>query len=1082
MMSNRVRIISKSNLWVNSFLTLTLFLFFFSRPVFSQNKPLTLDPTKEITQYEHTVWQSKDGLLQNSVTAILQSSDGYLWLGTYDGVSRFDGSDFTNFEQQNSKILKNSYIYSLFQSKDNTIWIGTANAGLVAYKNGHFTNFMADGKLPFPTIKTIAQDSNGAIWLGASGTGIVKYKKGKYTIYHPEGAKRVNCIWVRRNHQIWFGTQDSGVLIYQNGKFTRLTRKNGLNTNRIRTLFEDQSGKMWIGTAGGGLNIFHKGQIVRTITRKNGLTSNIIYSFIIDKEGTKWVGTMGGGLDRIVHNKITHFTTFQGLSNDAVGSLFEDKEGDLWIGTLGGGLNKLRDGKFTTFTTREGLSNDFIWTVCSGPNNEMWIGTNGGGINILHNKLVHVIDTSNGLSGNYVRSIYRVHNGNMWIGTYNGIDIISKRKIIRKLKVKNGLSSNKIFAINEDRHNNIWIGTTHGLDRIHKGHIKTYTTKNGLAGNDIRTLYIDHNDRLWIGTKSGGISVYSNGKFKNFSQKDGLPSNGIISVFQDQNGTIWIGTFLGGISRYKNGKFVTISSSQGLPDNVIYSIFEDKKNNLWFSCNKGIFRVSLKDLNDIADGKIDTLSPTIYGNAEGLKNTECNGNDYPAGWQTSNGKIWFPTVGGVTMIDPNNLRKNTVPPHVHIEAVVIDNKKNILNKNQKIYPGKHRIAFQYTAISLVSTEHVAFKYELKGFDSSWISAKNRRNAYYTNVPPGTYTFRVIASNNDRVWNTKGASFTFTIPTPFYETYWAFGLYTISIFMMLFGFIRWQSEVTHRKELEKFEKEQLKLRAEQEHLQRLATEAEARERENRLRLLSQQKETAFEKERRKHELSVATAFAKGVEEERDRIARELHDHILGSLSIVMRRIQKVLRKFQLNSSQEKKSEQSLIPEVQNILPDLDNIGQDIRQIMDDLKPGSLEFFGLEEALEGLLNKQIDSVDKPIKLKVTAPEDITNMDPFTKTTIFRIFQEAINNAIKHANPSRLELIIEEQEKQIVLSLIDDGTGFDFNETMNSIKHRKDKGGHGLMNMLHRATTINGKIFWEPVKPHGTIMKLIIPVKRY
>lgn len=1056
-------------------------LFFILVPVqsFSQNQPLTLSPDKEITQYDHTIWQSKDGLLQNSVTSIIQSSDGYLWIGTYDGICRFDGTDFTNFKNENAHILKNSYIYSLYEGSDKTIWIGTARAGLVSYKNGTFINHYTNGELPFRNIRTIVQDSTGTLWLGTK-QGIVTFKNGKYHVFkslESQNVNEINCIIITKDHAIWFGTNNNGIIIYKKGKFSRLTKKEGLNSNTIHTLTEDKNGKIWIGTAGGGLNVYHNGRI-RYITKKNGLTSNIIDSFIIDREGTIWIGTEGGGVDRIVHGNISHYTTFQGLSNDVIGSLFEDQEGDLWIGTLGGGLNKLRDGKFTSYTTREGLTNNFVWTICSDVKHRIWIGTNGGGINILHNKVVHVVDTSNGLSSNYVRSIYKAQNGLMWVGTYKGVDVISNGHIIRKLTVKSGLSSNKILAINEDSSQNVWIGTSKGLDRYEKGKISTYTTKNGLPDNYIRTIYKDRQNRLWIGTKNGGLSLFKNGSFKDFTVKDGLPSNDIISIYEDHTGTIWIGTFWGGISRFRNGKFVNITSDQGLPDNVIYSIFEDNNHNLWFSCNKGIFRISIQELNDYANGKIDIVSPTLYGNAEGLKNTECNGGNYPAGWQTSNDKIWFPTVGGVAMIDPNHLRRNTVPPNVHIEAVLVDYRKNILHQKDAISAGNHRFVFRYTAISLTSSEHVAFKYKLKGFDTNWISADNRRSAYYTNLPPGTYTFKVIASNNDRVWNTKGSSFTFTIPTPFYKTYWAYSLYSISLFMVFFGFIRWQSEVTRRKELEKFEKEQLKLKAEQEHLKLLATESEARERENQLLLKAQQKEISFEKERREHELSVATAFAQGVEDERARIARELHDHILGSLNIVMRRIQKVLRKFKKRSNGNN-NRKILVTDVQNILPDLDKIGQDIRQIMDDLKPGSLDFFGLVEALDGLLNKQIDSVDKPVKLKVTAPSKITTMDAFTKITVFRIFQEAISNAINHADPTHIELYIEEEHDQVIFKLIDDGKGFDFEKTINSIKHRKDKGGHGLMNMLHRATTINAQIYWSQADPHGTIMNLIIPL---
>jgi len=1047
-----------------------------------QQQALTLNPEKAITQYDHSIWQTNDGLLQNSVTCILQTSDGYLWLGTYDGLSQFDGSDFNNFDQKNTNVFKNGYIYSLYESHNKTLWIGTAGSGLISFKNGTFKSYLnRDTSTTYNTIKAITEDSTETLWLGTNGSGIIRFKNGSFAPVRAGAsvkAKTINCILNRNNGDLWFGTQDHGILILHKGQFHFFSKKDGLRSNHIRTLFEDNNHKIWIGTENRGLDIYNKGRVT-TITQKDGLTSNSILSFIIDRAGIKWVGTEGGGLNRMVKGKITHFTTNSGLSNDVIGSLFEDREGDLWIGTLGGGLNKLRDGKFTTYTTREGLSNNFIWTVYGDSHNNVWLGTNGSGVNILHDHKIQVIDKTNGLSGNVVRSLFEDNSHNMWIGTYHGVNIWHYG-LVKQYTNRNGLSGNKVLAINEDYQHNIWLGTNKGLDRINNGKITKFTTKDGLSGNYIRTIYEDHDHHLWIGTKNG-LSLSYNGSFKSFDTSDGLPSDDVISIYQDNKGTIWIGTFWGGLSRYKKGKFTNITTQSGLPDNVIYSISEDDFHNLWFSSNKGVFKIKLRELNDFADGKIDRINATTYGVAEGMKNTECNGGNYPARWQSPDGKLWFPTVGGITMLDPNNLRKNTLPPHVHIEMLYVDGKQLLPHEDIDLSAGNHRIVFHYTAISLISAAHVKFKYKLQGFDQSWIDAGSRRNAYYTNLPPGEYTFKVIASNNDKVWNTKGSEFTFIIPTPIYKTYWAFGMYTVTIFLALFGFIRWQSDVARNKEIEKSDKEQLRLKAEQERLKRLAAESEARERENNLRLMAQEQEIEFEKERRKHESSVAKAFAHGVEEERERIARELHDHILGSLSFTMRKIQKILRNF-LHISDQENLQEDFSNEFKMILPDLEQIGQDIREIMDDLKPGSLEFFGLIESLEALLNKQVDAVNKPVKSRVTSPEKITSLDSFTKITIFRIFQEAVTNALNHANPSLLELNIEQFNDEVVFIFQDDGIGFNFEETILHQKDRKDKGGHGLMNMIHRANTINADINWEQAKPHGTLMKLAIPVREH
>ncbi len=1054
-------------------LIILLFLLFYQKVTARAYHGPYLNPHKSMSQYELHNWQTEDGLSQNSVTAIIQTRDGYLWLGTYNGLCRFDGFSFTTVDTMAESAISDAHINTLFEDQNGGLWIGTRSKGLALWKNNHLTIFTDKNGLPGNDINCINQDSSGTLWIGTYGNGLACYKNGSFKTYsHPAQTKAryIESIFTDRFDTVWVGTNGNGILKFKNGRFFPLSQKNGLYNGHVRDIIRDSQDRVWVATSGGGITIIDHNKI-QYLNTNNGLSSNVILSLYQDHTGTVWIGTEGGGIDRYVDGKITNFSTSDGLSNDVVADLFEDNQGDLWMGTLGGGLNRFRDGKFTTYTTREGLSNNFIWTVFADSRDRLWVGTDGGGVNIIQHNKVSVINHKNGLSGDFIRSIYQDHRGRIWIGTYKGLTILDHGKS-RIMNESNGLADNIVLSLYADKNDNMWIGTSGGgLQRYKDGKFDTYTTSNGLSNNYIRAIYGDHRGNLWIGTSGGGFSIFHNGHFTNYDTTDGLADNIVISFYEDNDSTMWIGTHGGGLSRFRNGRFFNYTIKDGLLDNVIYSIFEDKKGYLWMSSDKGIFKVNHNELNDMAQGYIDHVHSVVYGKSDGMISTECNGANQPAGWQGKDGKLWYPTVSGVTMIDPNDLKINTTPPIIHIQKATVDDHLDLLSHKNSLRPGSHKIDFTYTAISLNTVDNVKFRYKLIGFDKKWIAAGNRRIAYYTNLPPGSYEFKVIACNNDDIWNLQGASLHFVIPTPFYETYWAYTGYITILFIVILGIVQWQAVTVKKNMADQFEKEQLRLRAEQERLQRIAIESKTRERENELKLKAQEKEIIYQRERRKMEKMVATAFSRGIEDERSRIAIELHDQILGSLSNVMRKIQSNFRKRPERRGAEN--------EHNPVLPDLDQISQNIRVIMDDLKPGTIEFFGLVDSLEGLIRKHIDSSGRTIKFQMNAPDKITNLNYYTKVTIYRIFQEAVTNAIEHGEPNNIELNINELKDCVVFQFDDDGKGFEFEKTISDLHNRYDRSGHGLLNIIHRANTISAKIKWNRNDSSGTRMELTVPV---
>jgi signal transduction histidine kinase/ligand-binding sensor domain-containing protein/CheY-like chemotaxis protein len=744
----------------------------------SGEEVLALDPKKAITQYIHTTWQTEDGLPQSSVSTIIQTHDGYLWLGTQEGLVRFDGVRFTVFDTRNTEALKNNFILTLLESRDGSLWIGVYGGGLVRFKEGRFTVYTTNEGLSHDIVRCIYEGRDGSLWIGTGG-GITQLKDGKFTVFTAkEGLSNnvVRAVLEDNDGTIWIGTDGGGVNRLKDGKVTAYTTREGLSNNTIWSLYEDKEGNLWIGTHGGGLNRLNDGKLT-IYTTSNGLSSDAVSAIYQDRHRNLWIGTDGGGLNRFSDGKFTRYTTTEGLSDNAVLSIYEDREGSLWVGTNGGGLNRFREGKFTPFTTKEGLSSNAIWSVYESSDGSLWIGTHGKGLNRLKDGQVTVYTTKQGLANDVVRSIYEGRDGSLWIGTYGGLSRLQNGKFVT-YTTKNGLAHDIVRSIQEDTDGSLWIGTQGGLSHFKDGRFTTYTNEDGLLYDVVRVVRKSADGSLWIGTY-GGLSRWQDGRFTTFTTAEWF-NKSVCAIDEDTDGTLWIGTIGAGLGRLKNGKLMICTAKDGLFDDIVYQILDDGKGYLWMSCNKGIFRTSKKELNDFAEGRIKAITSVAYGKAEGMANSECNGGSQPAGWRTRDGKLWFPTIKGVVAIDPNNLKTNDLPPPVVIEQVIVDEKSIDLRQNAQLPPGKGELEFQYTALSLLVPEKVRFKYKLEGFDRDWVNAGTRRIAYYTNIPPGSYRFRVIACNNDGVWNETGAAFAFHLKPHFYQTDLFFALSVLGI--------------------------------------------------------------------------------------------------------------------------------------------------------------------------------------------------------------------------------------------------------------------------------------------------------------
>ncbi len=411
---------------------------------------------------------------------------------------------------------------------------------------------------------------------------------------------------------------------------------------------------------------------------------------------------------------------------------FETKDGSVWIGSFSGGLNRWNNGTFTQYTTHDGLASSVVCTL------------------------------------------FEDSKGVLWIGTINGLNRYVNGKF-QQFTTKDGLANNVIYSVFEDREGALWIGSREGgLNRYRNGNFQRFTTHEGLSNDFVYTIIQTDDGAVWIGTK-GGLFRFENEKFTHFSTQNGLSHNFITALYEDSDKTLWIGTSGGGLIRYKNRKFSVINSDDGLFDDVVYSMLEDGSGNAWMTSNKGIFRIRMKDLNDFADGNIKSISGISYGKADGMRLSECNSGQ-SVSLKTRDGKLWFATLKGAVVVDPDRIPINKIPPNVMIEKMIIDGQfARAQNNVLQIPPGKLKFEFQYTGLSFFAPDKVLFKYKLEGLDREWVTAGTRRVAYYSNLNRGQYKFRVLACNNDGFWNQNGDSIAFELQPYFYQTGWFYAL-------------------------------------------------------------------------------------------------------------------------------------------------------------------------------------------------------------------------------------------------------------------------------------------------------------------
>ena len=959
----------------------------------ASTRALALDPNRSLNEFGHQAWLTENGLPQNTVQAIVQTHDGYLWVGTQEGLARFDGLNFTVFDKENTPAFKSNDIRFLHEDKQGRLWISTSY-GLVCRHNGQFTSFTVNEGLPDNSIGPLAEDTSGNVWIGTAA-GLARFANGSFktfTTEHGLASNVIQTLCARANGIILVGTS-AGVQSLNGERFSDWpTPVNGPTAN-ITAIVEEKSGHLWYGTLDGLFGFNDEGFTLGAIA----LPNTRISALQVDREGALWIAT-AGGLARLHQGKVETFTSSNGLSSNLVLSLFEDREGSIWAGTEAGGLNLLKSKKFNTYTTHDGLPNDLVKAIYQDPQGGIWIGSNGGGLTLFKNGKFSTWTTRDGLSSDVVLSLAGDAAGTIWIGTPDGLNRFRDGKF-QTYTFADGLSNDLVRSVFVDRSGVLWVGTRDGLNSFRDNQFTTYTTQDGLANNFIGAIFEDTKGNLWVGTL-GGLSKTKDRKFQTFTTKDGLSSNTVISLYEDASGDLWIGTNGGGLNRLRGDKFVSFANA--LSADVIYRILEDKQQNLWCSSNKGIFRVNKNELDKVASGANTSVNPVFYGPADGTLTRECSGGGHPAGWKTSDGRIWFATIKGLAVIDPENIPLNTSPPPIAIEQLFIDNQSIPLSRKLTLSPSTSRLDFYYTALSFIAPENVRFKYKLEGFDDNWIDGGAHRVASYTNLRPGNYKFRVIAANNDGVWNESGAAVDFYLQPRFYQTYW---FYLLCV--LLLGLLAWQ-------------------------LYRM-----------RVRRMASQ--------------------FRAVLDERNRIAREIHDNLAQDILGISVQLELVARLMPAAAEAAKGHLDRARILVRNSMTEA-------RRYVWDLRSQELQKKDLPAALRDTTKRLTAESNVEAVVEVAGP--LRPLSTEVETNLLRIGQEAINNAVKHAQANRIDVALNFDTRSVRLRVRDDGRGFDPN--------RRIADGHfGLIGMRERAEQIGGVLTIHSANERGTQIAVDVPL---
>lgn len=978
------------------------------------------EPARDVARFSFRSWQRADGLPQNAVRALAQTPDGYLWIGSDDGVTRFDGVRFASFGTREG--LRVNRVRTLFADARGALWIGTESAGLACFAAGGFTATTAKDGLASDAVNAFAEDLEHRLWVGTEGGLSVLHQGLPVALAGAAEFERapVQALFRDRDGGMWIGARGVGVFSWSQGRSQRVAEASLDDLLRDpHALLVDRAGRLWIG-AGDDFVLCRDGREWRRYRIPRHLARPYVTSLVEQPDGSIWAGSVSEGLFHFKEGRLEAVNASSGLSESAVEALLVDQDGRLWVGT-GAGLDCLQPRVVTPYGPGEGLgfgavnglaevAPGVIWAAKPEDGIYQWSGREGRGFERLNTTAALSRDAQ-------VRALFAPVDGSCWLGSERGLSRV-KEPITAPELVEHALPvTNAVTALAEASAGVIWAGTEQGELWV----LRNTGWERGpqISGsNAISAIAGGRDGKLWVGTAGGGLVLLHGNEARRFSKLDGLLSENIRTLWVETNETVWIGTAGGGLSRWRDGRLVSFSTREGLPDSTISQILQDDKQRLWLGSHRGIACVSKRDLEELASGRSAMLFPQVFDRRDGMLSDECVGGFFPAGLKTQSGLLCFPTLKGIAVVDPRLQKPDLRPPRVLIEEVVLDDDVQSGSGSPsdaqpatpalRIPPGNHRIEFHYTGLSFTAPERVRFRYRLEGLDANWVEAGTRRTAFFTYLPPGEYRFHVEACNADGVWSEDGPSVAFTVLPHLWQAWWFVGLIGVALILAVAGTVRVLEKRKHQNRLKQIERE------------------------------------------------------RAVERERARIAQDLHDDLGSSLARIS-----LLSGL---AKDDKENPQQVLAHVTKIAQSANDTVRALEEIVWAVRPGSDTLQSLVEYIAHFSNELFEGNGTRCRLDLPHDLPALTLPPEIRHNMFLVVKEALTNVLKHAKAREVRVQAKAAADQLEIVVQDDGRGFD--------PTQRPAGRNGLTNMRRRAEAMGGTLTVES-RPEGTSVRLLVVI---
>lgn len=978
--------------------------------------------------YTVDTWENDDGLPQNSIISMTQTRDGYLWMGTINGLVRFDGLKFSVFNEDNTPGLGSSPIVALFEDRHERLWIGSEQSGVLLAKDGKVTPLGIGRGNRESRLRVACEDAEGAIWLNLADGSLWRYKDGVTNDYSAGAAKTFGCsaLIVDRAGQVWVGTE-RGILEVD-------SRKAASGQRDLPTARSIPGGatELLITSPRGGFWSFAAGQISRHQPDGGSEISGAyawnpsfqVTSAVEDREGNLIVGTHGQGVFRFGVTNGNQLMATESLAKDSglpvsyVLSMASDREGTLWVGTDGGGLNRLKARTFHVVEPTLGLA---VQSVSADSAGGVWMTFNvlewsANCAAYLRAGEFHGYGRAQGLFTGSATAVLADGQEQVWVGSHGGLFQLQENRFAAVAGVDRIPPA--VRAIHRDRGGHLWLGTSGGLVRWKDPDATILTSSNGLSSDEIWAVEDGADGGLWVGTRGGGLNRMDDGRFTAFHKPDGLPSEDISSLHRDGDGVLWVGTRGTGLARWKDGKWTRYSTREGLVSNAIGYTIDDAEGYLWIGSNAGLMRVKKDSMNGFADGKTSSIFVRSFGKPDGMPTRECTIGFQPGACRTPDGRLWFPTSKGLIWVDPSRIVFNTNAPPVVIEMVAIDGRSQMADgvttgrrASITVAPNQERLEIRYTSLNLSSPERARFRYRMVGHETDWFDAGDARVARYSKLPPGQYRFHVIACNEDGVWNEQGSEIAIVVEPPFWRTWWFLGVVFASVLGIVAGVVHFVSTQKLQRQL-----------------------ADLRQQE-------------------------------ALEKERSRIARDIHDQLGANLTQVS-----LLGELIEGDKEEPEEVAAHARQIQSTALETSRA---LDQIVWTVNPSN-------DTLDGLVNYLCKYAQEymavaGLKYRLEVPADLPNapITPEIRHNLFLAAKEAVTNIVKHAQAESAWLRLKLEPGWFTIEIQDDGKG------PAGMNEKRAQSRNGLRNMGKRLEDVGGKFEIGPAPGRGTLVRLVAPL---